>query len=100
MKRIIKFSYAVLITGLMTSCVSMTSVSVSNVKPSNGTEVKASAGGLGILSLTVPRGVAERATNELKSKGGVTNVSTVLTMRNWGIVQFYRVTATGTTESK
>jgi hypothetical protein len=98
MKRIINFSFAVLLTGLMSSCVSMTSVSASNVKPSTGTEVKASAGGFGVLSLTVPRGVAKKATDELKSKGAVTNVTTVLTVRNWGIVQFYRVTATGTIE--
>ena len=100
MKKIIKLSFAVLITSSMTSCITMQSVSVANVKPSTGTEVKASAGGLGILTLTVPRDIAEKATYELKNKGAVGNVSTVMTMRNWGIVQFYRVTATGTTEAK
>ena len=82
----------------MTSCISIQSVSISNVKTLTGKEVKASAGGLGILTLTVPRDIAERATDELKNKGAVGNVSTVMTIRNWGVVQFYRVTATGTTE--
>jgi hypothetical protein len=100
MKKIIKLSFAVLITGSMTSCITMQSVSVSNVKPSTGTEVKSSAGGMGVFGLSVPRGIAEKATNELKNKGAVGNVSTVMTVRNWVVVQFYRVTATGTTEAK
>ena len=101
MKKIITFGLlTILIATSMTSCISMQSVSVSSVKPSTGTEVRASAGGLGILTLTVPRNIAEKATYELKNKGAVNNVSTVMTMRNWWIVQYYRVTATGQTEAK
>jgi len=101
MKKIIMFGLlTILISSSLTSCISMQSVSVSNVKPSTGTEVRASAGGLGILTLTVPRNIAEKATYELKNKGAVSNVSTVMTMRDWVIVQYYRVTATGQTEAK
>jgi len=84
----------------MTSCITMQSVGISDVKPSTGMEVKASSGGLGILTLTVPKKIVEQTTQELKSKGVVGNVSTVMTVRNWGIVQYYKVTAKGTTESK
>jgi len=84
----------------MTSCITMQSASISNVKPSTGTEVSASAGRFGILGLTAPRNIAEKATYELKNNGAVGNVSSVMTMRNWGIVQYYRVVAKGTTEPK
>ncbi len=83
---------------LFTSCIAMQSVSISDVKPTTGKQVEASASGLGFFALTVPKGVAERATNDLKGKQVVGNVSTVMTMRNWMIVQYYKVTATGTTE--
>ena len=79
----------------------MSSVSIADVKPSTGTEVTGSATGMGFLRLSVPAGLAEKATYELKNKGAVGNVSTVMTMREWfGIVQVYRVTAKGTTDSK
>ena len=78
----------------------MNSVSISDVKPSTGTEVNGSASGIGFLHLGVPKGLAEKATYELKNKGAVGNVSTVLTMRDWYIVQFYKVTTKGTTEPK
>jgi hypothetical protein len=82
------------------SCITMQSVSISGVRPSTGTEVNGSASGIGFLHLGVPKGIAEKATYELKNKGAVGNVSTVLTMREWGIIQFYKVTAKGTTEPK
>jgi hypothetical protein len=101
MKKTIKFGLlTILISISMSSCISMQSVSVSSVKPSTGTEVRSSAGGLGVLNLTVPRNIAEKATYELKNKGAVSNVSTVMTVRDWWIVQYYRVTATGQTEAK
>ena len=100
MKKKIKLTLIPLFAFVMTSCITMQSVSITNVKPLTGKEVRASAGGLGVLALTIPRDIAERATDELKNKGAVGNVSTVLTIRNWGVVQFYRVTATGTTETK
>jgi hypothetical protein len=101
MKKLFKVGLlTILISASMTSCISMHSASIATVKPSTGTEVKASAGGFGILSLSVPRDIAEKATNELKSKGAVSNISTVMTMRNWWIVQYYRVTATGQAETK
>jgi hypothetical protein len=59
-----------------------------------------SASGMGFLHLGVPKGLAENATYELKNKGAVSNISTVLTMREFGIVQIYKITAKGTTEPK
>ena len=98
MKKITTLVHALLITISMTSCITIQSATISDVKPSTSIPISASAGGLGILGLSVPRNIAEKATYELKNKGAVGNVSTVMTMRNWGIVQFYRVTAIGTTE--
>ena len=98
MKTITKLTLTLLIAGSMTSCISMQSVSITDIKPATGKEVKADRAGFGILSLTVPRQIAKRAADDLKSQGAVGNVSLVMTMRNWGIVQYYRVTATGTSE--
>lgn len=100
MKNLTKAILPLLVSCGMTSCITMQSATISDVKPSTGTEVRSSAGGLGILGLSAPRNISEKATYKLKNKGAVGNVSTVLTMRNWGIVQYYKVTATGTTESK
>ncbi len=100
MKKIIILSCILLSLFSLNSCITMHSVSISDVKPSTGTEVNCSVSGLGFLHLGVPKGLAEKATYELKNKGAVGNVSTVLTMREWGIVQFYKVTAKGITEPK
>ena len=97
MKKNIILSCALLSMLSLNSCVTMKSVSISNVNPSSGTEVTGSAVGMGVLHLTIPKGLAESATYELKNKGAVGNVSTVLTMREFGIVQFYKITAKGTT---
>lgn len=100
MKKIIILSCTLLSLLSLNSCITMQSVSISDVKPSTGTEVNGSASGIGFLHLGVPKGLAEKATYDLKNNGAVGNVSTVLTMREWGIVQFYKVTAKGTTEPK
>jgi hypothetical protein len=42
----------------------------------------------------------EKTTYDLKNKGVTGNISTVLTIREWGIVQFYKVTASGTLAPK
>ena len=100
MKKLTFFSCTALLLASLNSCITMQSVSISDVKPSTGTEVNGSASGLGFLHLGVPKGLAERAASDLKNKGAVSNISTVLTMREWGIVQFYKVSAKGITESK
>lgn len=100
MKKIIILSCTIVGLLSLNSCITMQSVSITDVEPSKGMEVNGSATGIGFLHLGVPKGLAEKATNELKEKGAVGNVSTVLTMREWGIVQFYKVTAKGTTGSK
>lgn len=98
--KIFKLSFAVLLCASMTSCITMQSATISDVKSTKGTEVTASAGGFSILALTAPRDISKKATQELKNKGAVGDVSTVMTVRNWVIVQYYRVTATGTTDQK
>jgi len=82
------------------SCITIQGVSISDVNPNAGKYIKASSSGLGFLHLGVPRGLVEKATYDLKNKGVTGNISTVLTIREWGIVQFYKVTASGTLEPK
>ena len=82
------------------SCITIQGVSISDVNPDAGKYVKASSSGLGFLHLGVPRGLVEKTTYELKNKGVTGNISTVLTIREWGIVQFYKVTASGTLAPK
>lgn len=79
------------------SCITMTSANVSNVSANNGNLVRASADGFGILHLSVPRDLAERVAGDLARQGATGNVSTVMTMREWGIVQYYKVIGAGTT---
>ncbi len=100
MKKVINLICSGLFLFSLNSCITMNSVSISDVKPSTGSVVKGSASGIGFLHLGVPTGLAETATYELKNNGAVGNVSTVMTMREWGIIQFYHVTARGTTEPK
>lgn len=100
MKRTIKLFALFFVAGSLSSCITMQSVSITDVKPSSGSEVSSSAGGLGILGLTTPKGLAEKATEEIRNKGAVGNVSTVMTMRNWGVVQYYKVSVVGTAERK
>ena len=82
------------------SCITIQGVSISDVNPNAGKYIKASSSGLGFLHLGVPRGLVEKTTYDLKNKGVTGNISTVLTIREWGIVQFYKVTASGTLAPK
>lgn len=94
-----KLFYLTVLAAFLTSfesCITIQSVSISDVQPSSGAEVVATVSGVGFLHLGAPRGLAEKATNELKSKGATGNVSTILTMREWGIIQYYKVSAKGT----
>lgn len=84
----------------LNSCIAIQGISISDVNPDAGKYVKASSSGLGFLHLGVPRGLVEKTTYDLKNKGVKGNISTVLTIREWGIVQFYKVTASGTLEPK
>jgi hypothetical protein len=84
----------------LNSCITIQGISISDVNPDAGKYVKASSSGLGFLHLGVPRGLVEKTTYDLKNKGVTGNISTVLTIREWGIVQFYKVTASGTLAPK
>lgn len=84
----------------LNSCITIQGVSISDVNPNAGKYIKASSSGLGFLHLGVPRGLVEKTTYDLKNKGVTGNISTVLTIREWGIVQFYKVTASGTLAPK
>lgn len=80
------------------SCIMMQTATISDVKPVKGHKVEASNGGIGFLMLSVPRNVIQKASDELRQKGVVGNVTTTLSVRHWGIVQYYRVVAIGYTE--
>lgn len=84
----------------LSSCITIQGVSISDVNPNAGKYIKSSSSGLGFLHLGVPRGLVEKTTYDLKNKGVTGNISTVLTIREWGIVQFYKVTASGTLAPK
>jgi hypothetical protein len=84
----------------LNSCITIQGVSISDVNPNAGKYIKASSSGLGFLHLGVPRGLVEKTTYDLKNKGVTGNISTILTIREWGIVQYYKVTASGTLAPK
>ena len=73
----------------------MQTATISDVKAAKGSKVEASKGGMGFLMLGVPRKIVQDAAEELRQKGVVGNITTTLSMRHWGIVQYYRVVATG-----
>ena len=81
-----------------TGCVAITSASVDSVVGKGGPKVMAEAGGVGILSLTVPdvKALEGAALDKLRSQGATKNVTSRLQMRNWfGFVQVYQVMLTG-----
>ncbi len=83
---------------LLSGCIGLGSVSVSEVVA--GSDAKASitaeSSGMGFLALTVPSEDLERdVIKKLAAQGATKNVSTRLTMRNFVIVQLYSVTAVG-----
>ena len=82
----------------LSGCIALTSVSMSNVIRKGGNNPQhAEVSGLGILGLTVPDSSAleVEALKQLRAKGVTKNITTRLTMRNWGVVQYYSVVATG-----
>ncbi|MBF0441886.1 MAG: hypothetical protein HQK54_08285 [Oligoflexales bacterium] len=93
LKRLICIAAALLLSG----CVSMTSVTISDMVSKAGTPVTVEKSAVGIMSLTVPSasGLEAAALKELRDKGAVKNVTTRLQMRNWVFVQVYGVVATG-----
>jgi len=96
-KRSIILGLLVIITTLLTSCVSLYNTTISDISPVKGDAVSVTASGMGFLSLTVPAQskLEQKALEELKEKGVTKNITSRLTMRNWVIVQYYRVKATG-----
>ena len=99
MKKIILKSLVTL--GLLVSlqsCIMMQTTTISDIKASKGSKVEASNGGMGFLMLGVPRKIVQKAAEDLRQKGAVGNITTALSVRHWGIVQYYRVVATGYTE--
>ena len=97
MKKVIKFVSVAFIGASLTGCIALQSVSVSGVTPSGGSAVTTSASGLGILALTIPSitELERKALDDAKSQGASKNFSARLSMRNWVIVQNYKVEVTG-----
>ena len=96
MKIIKQLFFAAFAIFALNSCVVMSSASVSNPGPT-GTMVSATASGTGFLALTTPsvESLERNAVQQLAGQGATKNVTTRLEMRNFVIVQLYKVTATG-----
>ena len=78
----------------------MQNATIAEVKPAKGTKVETTVGGLGFLMLAVPKHLVQDASDKIRQKGAVGNITTTLTVRHWGIVQYYSVLATGYTEAR
>jgi len=81
---------------LLNACVSVHSVSVSDMKSSSsGKAVKAESHGMGILSLTLPELDVSASLAEQCKGGELTGIQTFTTMRNFFVIQNYSLTSTG-----
>lgn len=86
----------VILLGIATSCVSISSQGLTDIGPSNEKAVKAKAKGFGVLHLTVPKLEKEGEARLLEQcDGEVVNVNSQLTMREFFIVQLYVLKLTG-----
>ncbi len=92
---------AFVILVFMEGCVSLTSVSISDISKGSKDTVTESASGVGFLGLTTPSpdGLEREVVRKLASRGGAANISTRMQVRNFLIVQIYSVSGTATKAS-
>ncbi len=78
------------------SCVIKSSHVVSDVTEPTGRRVEVKAGGLGVLSLSVPK-LTEKVQEKIREAcpGEMVNVISALTRRDFFIVQYYVLKVTG-----
>ena len=79
-----------------TSCVIKSSHVVSDVTEPTGKRIEVKAGGLGVLSLSVPK-LTEKIQERIRAAcpGEMVNVSSALTRRDFFIVQYYILKVSG-----
>lgn len=97
MKRLLCLSFLIAVSLVFSGCVAIHSSSFSNVEAGGGTGYTAQAEAMGILSVTVPEihDLEDRALNGLKQNGATKNIRVRLEMRNFFVVQMYKVIAIG-----
>ncbi|HAW53345.1 MAG TPA: hypothetical protein DCX54_13625 [Flavobacteriales bacterium] len=97
MKKVLRFVAVLAIPALMSSCITMSGISVSDVAAGGGSMVSGKASGMGFLALTVPAAadLERQAMEQAKANGATKNLTARLTMRNLVIVQLYAVEVTG-----
>lgn len=97
MKKIIPSLFLVSIVVVFSGCIAIHSTGFSNVDPSGGTMYSSQASGVGILSVTVPEinELEDKAIQGLRQQGANKNIRVRLEMRNFFVVQLYKVVAVG-----
>lgn len=82
---------------LFSGCVAIHSTHFDSVDPSTGNKYSSSAEGIGILSVTVPEmsDLEDKALSGLKQHGALRNIRVRLEMRNFFVVQLYKVVVVG-----
>ena len=97
MKKVIRIIALVAIPAFMSSCIAIQSVSVSNPDSGSGSAVTGDASGMGFLMLTTPDAASleKEALAAAKANGATKNMTARLQMRQWLLVQNYRVIVTG-----
>ena len=102
MKKIMTIFSALICASMFTGCIALQCTTISDLSGGKGSSVSAEAGGMGFLMLTVPdrASLEGAAMKDLKEKGGTKNITSRLTMRNWMIVQYYKVSVSGEKEKQ
>jgi hypothetical protein len=82
---------------LLSGCVAIHSVSISHMDTKGSNPQMTQASAMGFLTLTVPdmNELETKALSDLRNQGYVKNVRFRLEMRNFWIIQLYRVIAIG-----
>jgi hypothetical protein len=97
MQKVCFFLAMVAMVCLFSGCIAIYSTDFSNIDSSNGSRYSSSAEAQGILLVTVPEmsDLEEKALMGLKQQGALRNIRVRLEMRNFFVVQLYKVIAVG-----
>ena len=97
MRKLVLLGLIILASVALSSCIYLSSISVSDLHPSAQTVFTSNAQGMGILHLTAPTTseLEDKVVGDLKSKGATKNIRVRLQMRDFFIVQMYEVIGHG-----
>lgn len=98
MKRLLGLVAVCALAVSFSGCITLHSASISGISTSSASTFEtAEASGVGVLHLSAPEAqdLEREALKELASKGATRNITTRLSSREFGLVQVYKVTATG-----